>query len=67
MTAAMQKNLVPFLLRAAEGVVRCVFSSATLAGIAAVALSAVIFTVNYLNHVVYIIDGDSATVTVTRE
>ena len=39
MTAAMQKNLVPFLLRAAEGVVRCVFSSATLAGIAAVALS----------------------------
>ena len=54
-------------LRAAECVARCVFSPATAASIAAVMLSAVIFTVVYLNHVVYIIDGDSATVTVTAE
>lgn len=50
-----------------EALLRCVFSSATAASVAAVALSAVIFTVTYLNHVVYIVDGDSATVTVTRE
>ncbi len=67
MVEALRKDAFPLLLRVAEGVFRCVFSSATLAGIAAVVLSAVIFTVTYLNHVVYIIDGDSATVTVTRE
>lgn len=50
-----------------ECVLRCVFSPATVAAAAAVAVSAVIFTVVYLNHVVYIIDGDSATVTVTAQ
>ena len=54
-------------LRCMEAVLRCVFSSATAVSIVAVALSAVIFTVAYLNNVVYIIDGDSATVTVTAE
>ena len=54
-------------LRVLECLARCVFSPATAASIAAVVLSAVIFTVVYLNHVVYIIDGDSATVTVTGE
>lgn len=54
-------------LRVLECVLRCVFSPATVASVAAVAVSAVIFTVVYLNHVVYIIDGDSATVTVTAE
>ena len=55
------------LLRGTEAFLRCVFSSATAVGIAAVALSAMIFTVVYLNNVVYIVDGDSATVTVTAE
>jgi len=67
MALTLRKRILPLLLRGAEGALRCVFSSATLAGIAAIAISAVIFTVTYLNHVVYIIDGDSATVTVTRE
>lgn len=67
MVKSLRKGFLPFLLRTVEGVLRCVFSPATLAAIAAIALSAVIFTVTYLNHVIYIIDGDSATVTVTRE
>ena len=54
-------------LRAGEALLRCVFSSATLIALAAVAVCCLIFTVNYLNNVVYILDGDSATVTVTAE
>lgn len=61
------KLVLKKILRLLECVARCVFSPATAASIAAVALAAVIFTVVYLNHVVYIIDGDSATVTVTAE
>lgn len=53
------------LLRVLECVLRCVFSPATAVSIAGVVVCAVIFTVAYLDHVVYIIDGDSATVTVT--
>lgn len=59
--------LLKKILRILECILRCVFSPATAVGIAAVVVSAVIFTVVYLNHVVYIIDGDSATVTVTAE
>ena len=55
------------LLRVLECALRCVFSPATAVSIAAAAVSAVIFTVAYLDHVVYIIDGDSATVTVTNK
>ena len=54
-------------LRAGEALLRCVFSGATVIGIAAAAIASLIFTVVYLDHVVYILDGDSATVTVTSE
>lgn len=63
----LKKDWPRLLLRAAECALRCIFSPATAASIGAVALAMLIFTVVYLNHVVYIIDGDSATVTVTAE
>lgn len=62
-----KKNWPRMLLRGLECALRCVFSPATAASIGAAALAMLIFSVVYLNHVVYIIDGDSATVTVTAE
>ena len=63
----LKKDWPRLLLRAVECALRCIFSPATAASIGAAALAMLIFTVVYLNHVVYIIDGDSATVTVTAE
>ena len=67
MTEVLQNRSLRMFLRSLEVLLRCVFSSATAVAIAAVAFFAVRFTALYLDHVVYIVDEDSATVTVTRE
>ena len=67
MTEVLQNRSLRVLLRCLEVLLRCVFSSATAVAIAAAAFFAVRFAAVYLDHVVYIVDGDSATVTVTRE
>ncbi len=67
MIKVLQNRSLRVLLRCLEVLLRCVFSSATAVAIAAAAFFAVRFAAVYLDHVVYIVDGDSATVTVTRE
>lgn len=53
--------------RILKGALHLIFSKTVLFSALAVALSAVIFAVSYLNNVIYITDGNTTTVTVTTE